>query len=114
DDIPPELLQHTTSKEKRMLADWVRTVLNEIQGTEMRDDWHRKRYGGLLLALEGETLDDETFLRIGRETHRVYEVVNRLLERGRVDEAVKDAEQVRDWDLLKLADLFIQYGQDAA
>lgn len=114
EDIPPELLQHTSAEEKRTAAEWVHAALSEIQGTDHSADWHRKRYGGLLLALEAEVLDDEVFLRIGRETKRIYEVVDRLLERGRVDAAVEDAKQGEGWQVVKLADLFVQYGQDAA
>lgn len=114
DDIPPELLQYTTLEEKRTIAKWVHAILSEIQGTDRSDEWHRKRYGGLLLALEEEVLSDEEFLRIGREMKRTYEVVNRLLEQGRVDEAIEDAKQVDGWDLVKLANLFVQHGQDSA
>jgi uncharacterized Zn finger protein len=67
-----------------------------------------------LLALEADVLSDEEFLRIGRETKSLQEVVTRLLELGRVDEAVEDASQANGWQLLKLADLFVHYGQDAA
>lgn len=114
DEIPLELLQHTTPEEKQTIAGWVEAALSEIQGEDLSDNWHRRRYGGLLLALEAETLSDEEYLRIGRETGRVYEVVNRLLERGRVDEAARETEQADERYLLKLADLFLQYGQNAA
>jgi hypothetical protein len=67
-----------------------------------------------LLALEADLLSDEEFLRIGRETLCLPEVVTRLLELGRAGEAVQDASQANSWQLLKLADLFVQYGQDAA
>ena len=67
-----------------------------------------------MLALEAGVLSDEEFLRIGRETKSLQEVVTRLLELGRVDEAVQDASQSDSWQLLKLADLFVQYGQDSA
>ncbi len=113
-DIPPELVQHTTSEEKRTIAQWVRTALSEIQGADQSAIWHREKYGGLLLALEAETLSDEEFLSLGRQTNRVHEVVNRLLELGRVDEAIQDVQSVRDRDLLKLANLFLQHGQDRA
>src|SRR6266568_2007927 len=43
--------------------------------------------------------------------HKTNKVV---LERSRVDEAVQDALQVEGWELVKLADLFVQQGQDAA
>jgi hypothetical protein len=59
-------------------------------------------------------LSDEEFLRIGRQTKSNQEVVTRLLELDQVDEAVQDASQANGWQLVKLADLFVQYGQDGA
>jgi hypothetical protein len=114
EDIPPEFLQSTTPEEKRLVAQWVRTALAELQENKQESDWRRKHYGGLLLALEADLLSDEEFLRIGRETKSIQEVVTRLLELDRVDEAIQDASQANGWQLLKLADLFVQYGQDAA
>jgi hypothetical protein len=113
-DIPPEFLQHTTPEEKHLVAQWVRTTLPELQEGKQESDWHRKRYGGLLLALEADILGDEEVLRIGRETKNIQAVVTRLLELGRVDEAVQDASQADGWQLLKLADLFVQYEQNTA
>src|SRR3989475_4378987 len=113
-DIPPEFLQHTTPEEKHLAAQWVRIALAELQEKKPESDWRRNRYGSLLLALEADLLSDEEFLRIGRETKSIQEVVTRLLELDRVDEAVQDASQANGWQLLKLADLFVQYGQDAA
>src|SRR6266566_5347584 len=113
-DIPPEFLQHTTPEEKHLAAQWVRTALAELQEKKPESDWRRQRYGGLLLALEADLLSDEEFLRIGRETKSIQEVVTRLLELDRVDEAVQDASQANGWQLVKLADLFVQYGQDGA
>jgi uncharacterized Zn finger protein len=113
-DIPPELLQDTTPEEKHLAAHWVRTALAGLQENKPESDWRRQRYGGLLLALEADVLSDEEFLRIGRETKSIQEVVTRLLELGRVDEAVQDASQADGWQLVKLADVFVQYEQDAA
>jgi uncharacterized Zn finger protein len=113
-DIPPEFLQDTTPEEKHLVAQWVHTALAELQENKQESDWRRKRYGGLLLALEADVLSNEEFLRIGRETKSIQEVVTRLLELDRVDEAVQDASQANGWQLLKLADLFVQYKQDSA
>ena len=113
-DIPPEFVQDTTAEEKPLVAQWVRTALAELQENKQESDWRRKRYGGLLLALEADRLSDEEFLRIARETRSIQEVVTRLLELGRVDEAVQEASQANGWPLIKLADLFVQHGQDAA
>src|SRR5437588_1163971 len=113
-DIPPEFLQDTTPEEKHLIAQWVRTALAELQENKQESNWRLEHYGGLLLALEAALLSDEEFLRIGRETKNIQEVVTRLLELGRPDEAVQDASQANGWQLVKLADLFVQYGQDAA
>jgi hypothetical protein len=86
-DIPPEFLQDTTPEEKHLVAQWVRATLAELQEKKPESDWHRKRYGGLLLALEAEVLSDEEFLRISRETKNIQAVVTRPIELGRVDEA---------------------------
>ena len=92
----------------------MRTALAELQENKLESDWRRKRYGDLLLALEADSLSDEEFLHIGRETKSIQAVVTRLLELGRVDEAVQDVSQASGWQLLKLADLFVQYRQDSA
>ncbi len=113
-DIPPEFLQYTTPEEKHLVAQWARTALAELQEKKQEGSWRLEHYGGLLLALEADLLNDEEFLRIGRETKSIQAVVTRLLEFGRADEAVQDASQANGWQLVKLADLFVQYGQDAA
>jgi len=113
-DIPPEFLQSTTPEEKHLVAQWVRIALAELQENKQESDWRLKRFGALLLALEADLLSDEEFLRIGRETKSIQEVVTRLLQLDRVDEAVQDASQTHGWQLVKLADLFVQYGQDSA
>jgi len=113
-DIPPAFLQSTTPAEKSLVAQWIRTALADLQQNNPESEWRRKRYGALLLILEADRLSDEEFLRIGRETKSIQEVVTRLLELDRVDEAVQDASQADSWQLVKLADLFVQYGQDTA
>src|SRR5438067_11155498 len=89
-------------------------IVDPVKQGKQESDWRRKHYGGLLLALEANLLSDEEFLRIGRETKSIQEVVTRLLELDRVDEAIQDASQANGWQSVKLADLFVQYGQDAA
>jgi uncharacterized Zn finger protein len=80
------------------------------------DSWDegflRQRYGGLLLRLEEDRLDDEAYLRICRETGRQRDLVDRLLAVGRVDEAVATARQAKDYVLLGLADVFAAHDRD--
>ncbi len=64
------------------------------------------------IDLEKEMLDDEAYLRICRETGRTSDLVDRLLNLGRIDEAMKETRRVDDLAFLGLADLFIQHEQD--
>src|SRR6266487_470692 len=106
-----QLVKYTTPLERQTIATWIRDVLTdeeeEVSGSQ------RKAYGKFLLDLEKDTLDDETYLRICRETGRTSDLIDRLLSLGRIDEAAKEVQQVDDYALLGLANLFIQHGQDA-
>jgi hypothetical protein len=108
DEAPELIYTHATAPEKRLVADWVRTAL-----LATHHNFEREALGGFLLKLEEDTLDDDTYLRICRETGRTYDLVDRLLLLNRIPEALKDVEAVSDFELLHMADLFIQHGQDA-
>ncbi len=110
-DIPSEFLQSTTPEEKHQIAQWIRDTLAELQQNKQESEWRWQHYGSLLLTLEADRLSDEEFLRIGRETKNVQEVVTRLIELSRADEAIQDANQADGWQLVKLADLFVQAGK---
>jgi uncharacterized Zn finger protein len=104
-DAPGIILEQATAEEKRQVACWVRTVLSTDKSSG--ESYRRQVYGGFLLDLEEEHLDDETFLRICRETGRLQDLVMRLLELERADEAVAEARQTEDYELLCLADIFL-------
>ncbi len=57
-------------------------------------------------------MDDESFLKACRQTGRLKDLVDRLLTLSRIDEAIREARQAKDYDLLSLADLFVQYGHE--
>jgi len=105
---PGIVLEQATPEEKARVAGWVRGVLPA--GDSWSEGYHRQRYGGFLLQLEEGELDDEAFLRVCRETNRWQDLVDRLLALGRVDEAAGAAREVADYDLLRLADLFVSHG----
>jgi uncharacterized Zn finger protein len=108
DEAPDIILEQAAPEEKRQVAGWVRDAIPA--GNDWSDNYHRQRYGGFLLWLEEDQLDDEAFLRICRETNRWHDLVDRLLTLGRVEEASAAARQVGDYDLLQLADLFVSHG----
>lgn len=112
DDVPALILKHADAAEKKQAAEWVRAALKAAQraGNDSAK-WHRQTYGDLLLRLEAHTLNDEAYLRLCRETHRLNDLVTRLLTLNRVDEARAEATHTDDYELLELADIFVQQKQ---
>lgn len=115
DGVPDLILKHADDSEKNQVANWVRTAMNSSRraSSEYTDNWHRQAYGGFLLRLQANLLDDVAFLRLCRETHRLDDLVTRLLKLKRVDEATKETAQASDYELLELADIFLQHKQVA-
>ncbi len=106
-----QLVRNTTLLERQTIAEWIRAALaDEEQGITGSV---RQTYGRFWLDILKETLDDDAYLRISRETERTADLVDRLLALGRIDEAIQETRSVDDSSLLRLADLFIQHGQDA-
>lgn len=103
---PGVILEQATLEEKRQVSRWVRDALSG------ESSWSRERYGGFLLRLEEAWMDDEAFLQICRQTGRREDLVERLLDLGRVDEAAAAAREARDYVLIRLADLFVARGHD--
>jgi hypothetical protein len=106
-----QLIKYATPLERQTIVEWIREALadeeKEITSSE------RRAYGDFWLDLQKESLDDEAYLRICRDTGRTSDLIDRLLTLGRIDEAAREAQQVEVNTLLRLADLFIQHGQDA-
>lgn len=106
-----QLVRYATPLERQTIAEWIRKLLADKE--EVITGSPRQAYGGLLLNLEQERLDDDAYLRICRETGRTADLVERLLALGRIDEAVRETQRVDDLAFLNLAGLFVQQGQDA-
>jgi uncharacterized Zn finger protein len=104
------VLAQATAEEKSRLAGWVRSAMPPAADDSWSAGYHRQVYGGLLLDLAGEQTDDGSYLQICRETERWGDLVKRLLELDRVEEAEATAREREDYDLLRLADLFVQHG----
>src|SRR5262249_15000183 len=111
DTVYDYLMEDTTPEEKAQLAGWIRAALPRARGST--SDWQYDSYSGMLLDLEGETMDDEAFLAFCRQHGRQRDLTDRLLSLGRVDEAVQEAQSTSAYDLLHLADLFVHHKQGA-
>jgi hypothetical protein len=105
-DELPDFAEVCTPEERRTVAGWVREEMRSGGGDR---EWARGCFGGLLLDLEADTMDDEAYLRVCRETGRRHDLVDRLLRLGRTNEAVREAEKVGDWELTRMADLFVTH-----
>lgn len=104
DEVPEILFEHATPEERGTVAGWVREAMPAAGGST--SSWKREAYGGFLLDLEEESLDDEVFLQVCRESGRVHDLVDRLLSLERIQEAVQGAKRASDYELLHLAAIF--------
>ena len=104
DGVTDILLEQSTPQERQMIAGWAEAALHG------KGDWSRRAIGGLLLELQADSMDDESYLEVCSQTGRLKDLVERLLTLTRVDEAVRESQRASDYDLLSLADLFVQHG----
>ena len=110
DNVPDLMLQHASADERETIVEWAHEAMQSRKGN---GDWGRQAYGDLLLELQKDELDDEAYLQVCRDSHRLHDLVDKLLELGRVDEATKEARQVGDYEMLMLADIFVAREQGA-
>jgi hypothetical protein len=108
DETPSILLNLSTAEEKQQIAEWVQSELPE--GEEWDEDYQRRALGGLWLGLLEGQIDDETFLRICRQTGRMHDLIGRLLTLGRVDDALSAARSHGGYNITTTADLFEDHG----
>jgi hypothetical protein len=110
-NIAPILIKYTTVDERLSIAKWVRKTF------DLHVNWHADHisdddYDEFLLGLEADTLDDETFLRVCRETESYNYLIERLLKLGRREEALEAAALVDDYYILDIADILIEYSHE--
>jgi hypothetical protein len=112
--IPSILVRHTTSDERKRLVSWVRKTFGLTINWDKDDinDYYDSTID-LLLGLEADSIDNETFLRLCRETENFPYLIERLLTRGRDKEALVEAQQIDTYDILEIADIFCEQGYEA-
>ena len=112
--VPAKLVRWTTLEERLMIATWVREAF------DLDIDWHADSvsesddFNDFLLGLEADTIDDETFLRLCHETESYNYLIERLLKRGRLEEALAEAQHVGNYDIVEIADILDEQGHEAA
>jgi len=110
-EAPDLMIAYATPAERQQIADWVRTELHNLN--DEQHCWNRETWGGFLLAIAGEDVDDETFLRICRESGRYRDLVERLLILGRTDDAIASTHAANTYDLLNMEAIFATHNLSA-
>ncbi len=124
------ITDHATPDEKHRLADTVRDQLPDASSADPDDpdrvfvlsssggswnsNWKRRSLGGFLLDLIGDTLSDDEYLRLCRRTDRLTDLVDRLLEQDRLDDALDAARSASDYDLYRLTSTFARHDAEDA
>jgi uncharacterized Zn finger protein len=115
EEVPDIILNTATSEEQKMIAKRIRTLLSKEKKDSWSSSWHRQAYGGFLLDLEEDRLTDDEYMKICRMADRTTDLVDKLLSNDSVNEAIIEAENTSDYDLLSIADVFVvhDYGKIA-
>lgn len=103
------LREQTDSEEKAEVAGLVRSLLS-TQKRRSDSGWATQALGGFLLTLEADTLSDEDYLRLCRETGRNEDLVRRLLVLGRSEEAADVARQAAADQTVSLSQIIYAAG----
>ncbi|NMC19582.1 MAG: hypothetical protein GYA33_04110 [Thermogutta sp.] len=107
DNVPDILLKQATPAERETIAGWIREVTPG--GNDFSSKWRRETWGGLLLDLQGEPDDDEAFVQHCREFGLTGNLVERLLQRGKLEDALKEIAAASDYELTGHADRLIAH-----
>lgn len=105
DDVPVILVERTTPEEREPIIERLRAAL---EGAD--SEWTQRVYSDLLAEFEAEQLEGEAYLDRLRELGLTERLVERLLELGRIDEALQTAEDAEPDDLDMVARAFDRHG----
>lgn len=129
DVVPEVILETATSEEQARVATWVRDRIpgdgapsDDVQehriiwlsgstsgASSWSRQWKHQALGDFLLQLEAEHIDDEQFLAICRQTGRLRDLVDRLLDLGRLDEALDAVRTASDHEIVQRIPLFREH-----
>ncbi|MFZ0544015.1 MAG: SWIM zinc finger family protein [Candidatus Promineifilaceae bacterium] len=108
------VLTQSEPGEKAEIVVWVEDELARLVSSldDFSKKWRAGAFGRLLLNLQEDSLTDEQFIGLCRRTGQLNALVERLMQLGRVDEAVSDTQPASDYELLALADIFVAHGHN--
>ncbi len=106
-DVARMIAASVTDAERTVVADWIRGMLPALDSRAAR-----RSLGGLLLELIGNSLGEAECFDICRHSDRIFDLVRRLAQLGRLDQAAEESHAADDGELLAVADLLVRYGQN--
>ena len=105
------VLDQATAVEKIETVSWVEEELRKFSDLDdFSSKWRTEAYGRFLINLQMQSLSDEEYIALCRRTGQFQALIERLLQLGRVQEAIADSQAASDYELLTLADLFVTHG----
>lgn len=107
EEMYPIILNYATAEEMHTCAQWIGE--RGLPGGRFAE-----QYQGFLLDLEADTLADKVFFQRARELREAKRIVQRLLMRGRVEEAIQEAVLLakHDYEMEEMASLFRTHGHE--
>ncbi|MBI3618929.1 SWIM zinc finger family protein [Candidatus Peregrinibacteria bacterium] len=108
DDVPRLLIDHATEDEMKRVSDWAWTLLKDSDSS----DWAKEHIAQFILLINGDNLDDATYLDLCELGKDSVAKVKRLLKIGRLNDAEKEARDAHAWHLVRMGDLFEAAGEE--
>ncbi len=108
DEAGEAIVRWANDRERATVAKWLRALSPEATA------WHARPHAGVLLDLERDTLPDDEFLAACVALGRDRERIERLLARGRRDEALEAARHAAISNLRAVADAMVAAGEGEA
>lgn len=101
DDARRALDERATKVERKRIAARIREAVPKASS------WGKEAMGAWLLELEGDDLDDAQYLARCRELGLTRQLVTRMLDLKRVDEALREVARLDELELVTAADLLV-------
>jgi uncharacterized Zn finger protein len=107
------LLARVTPEERRTLAGWARQ--GQPKGNDWSSRYERQWATELLLRIDEDVMDDDRYLAVCREAGMMRDLVAKLLELGRRQEAIAEVERMKtEPDYLSYCELLVGAGEAEA
>lgn len=103
DSVPDALRKHATPDDQPEIRKWIAEAIKHSRGTEWSQNYHREAWGRLLASFT----DAEDFLKQARKLGTYRPLFEKLVELGRIDEALEAAQKhltTSGWEILKTAE----------